>query len=415
MDEHAVRARQIFLAQLAALDASLVRSMQALEAARRSDPAHYEAAQQCFQQLVDAQTRRLAELRLGIATQSPAAIPWDGLAATRSECEAIFAECLDFLGGTILRSAGLDNGICQVADALLAELSLRADIGYPRLTILAPNPSFAYRTDIIRLRFPEFTVWSLPFAAHELGHYVIKRERGSRFPYLFSDILRCEEQLQDTDEPRQRQRLEELFCDLFATYTLGPAYACSMVVLEAAPHTADVTPDAHPGDDFRVAWLLRVLELLDSGRNYTVVINHLRACWEACVQGAGGLVQHNAAAGNTDAAARINRWLAQMLPAIQRHFSAARFNGWPGALSMRDELMAGGTPEEICERFARRHHRPPALAEVVNGAWYWRLFEGDLRVPVDTLSADRSIATVDSTALGVCRVLARPHRGASDE
>lgn len=158
MNDHTSRAQPIFLAQLVALDASLLRSMQVLEAARRSDPAHYEAARRCFQQLVDAQARRLAELRRGIAAQSPDNALWDALVAVRSECEAIFAECLDFLGGALLRGAGLDNGICQVADALLAELSLRADTGYPRLTILAPNPSFAYRTDIIRLRFPEFNV-----------------------------------------------------------------------------------------------------------------------------------------------------------------------------------------------------------------------------------------------------------------
>lgn len=188
-----------------------------------------------------------------------------------------------------------------------------------------------------------------------------------------------------------------------------------MIVLEAAPHTADVTPDAHPGDDVRVTWILRTLELLDSGRDYTLIINHLRACWDACIQGSAGPAQQHAAAGTIHADARIDRWLAQMLPAIQRHFSAARFAGWPGALSMRDELIAGGTPEEICERFTRRHHNPPTIAEVVNGAWSWRLFEGDLRLPVDSLSAGRSIAEVDSTALGVCRVLAGPHTGTSNE
>lgn len=420
MNTSSPNAALIFLAQITALEASLKHSMTTLDALQRSDPLLHRAAQSCFQQLVDSRARELTELRCRIANHAPDAALWRNLETTKKGCEDVFADCLAVIGSALVRRDGLDDGTCRIADSLLAELG-GPEIGWPRFTVLAPSTTFTRRTDLISVRFPEFGIWSLPVIAHELGHYVVKREGGSRFPYLFGNILDDERKLAEDalamlgdsgaqEQPQaklqhDRQRLEELFCDLFAIYTLGPAYACSMIVLECAPQLADIEPGAHPSDGFRVAWMLHALENLDKGHECSPVIDQLGAFWNACIRSAGVTATQPAPENSARSDPRVDRWLKPMLRTIRDNFGVARFTGWAAALAVANELLAGGCAEEIRARFKSRCNAPLTIASVLNGAWWWRISKGDLRDTRDPPSEGGSVEAVGASALSVCRAL----------
>jgi hypothetical protein len=87
--------------------------------------------------------------------------------------EPLFGEYVDLLGGLALRNTGIDSGICAMADALIRRLHyvggrerLYHSVAVPARRG-APERTMAR---IIRLGFPEWTVWAVPLAAHEYGH-----------------------------------------------------------------------------------------------------------------------------------------------------------------------------------------------------------------------------------------------------
>lgn len=133
-----------------------------------------------LRQAIDSRFHNLLnkwERRLEIALKLANSVPddalntvWKDLQADRKECDAIFEEFLACLGGALIRQAQLDNGVCTIADKILADLSSRSDIPWTRMTILGEGDFFADMTEIIRLRFPEFTIWNLPIVGHEFGH-----------------------------------------------------------------------------------------------------------------------------------------------------------------------------------------------------------------------------------------------------
>lgn len=78
---------------------------------------------------------------------------------------------------------------------------------------------------IIRLRFPEWTIWSLPLAAHELGHVVIEGNKD------MVDFAAQEAKSRSWDE----EHVYEILADAFATYMIGPAYVCAAISLRLDP------------------------------------------------------------------------------------------------------------------------------------------------------------------------------------
>src|ERR1700733_14866442 len=61
---------------------------------------------------------------------------WRSYVAMDSELRALLEECVSLLQGTMDRQAGLDDGICYLADALLEHLCHLADVAWRRFTVL---------------------------------------------------------------------------------------------------------------------------------------------------------------------------------------------------------------------------------------------------------------------------------------
>ena len=94
---------------------------------------------------------------------------------------AVFQEALELLGGLALRHVGLEAEIWQVADHIINECS-KAALQNPALTVPTSQEVHSQTIGrIIRLRYPETTIWSVPFTAYEFGlsGHCPRRCRGS--------------------------------------------------------------------------------------------------------------------------------------------------------------------------------------------------------------------------------------------
>lgn len=188
---------------------------------------------------------------------------WDRFRETRRDCNTIFCECLAFTQGALARSAGLDSGLCQIADALLVQFGYGTDIDWDRFTILAEVEFFVDMAQIVRLRFPDISIWTIPLAAHEFGHYMgpeLRRKVGGATLFPFVEMLENEKQ----KGAKYWSYLHEHFADFFATFTLGPAFACTCIFLRFDPRTAYQDYEQHPSDAKRVYLILKTLEKMGS-------------------------------------------------------------------------------------------------------------------------------------------------------
>lgn len=143
------------------------------------------------------------------------------------ESEKLFREYVDLLGGLALRDGGFDAGICRVADQLIQKCATALpEFAWYSLTIPARREALeTTMARIIRLGFPEWTIWTLPLAAHELGHVVA--------------VNRVEPLIQaEGTEGHAPYPTQICFADAFATVAMGPAYACAAILMRLDPFRA---------------------------------------------------------------------------------------------------------------------------------------------------------------------------------
>src|SRR5262249_13047887 len=70
-----------------------------------------------------------------------------------------------------------DAQICQMADELVRNCAQGTNSTRFLLSIPATADTLGLTlVRLIRLRFSDWTIWTLPFAAHELGHIVLKED-----------------------------------------------------------------------------------------------------------------------------------------------------------------------------------------------------------------------------------------------
>lgn len=256
-------------------------------------PELHKAINSRFQNLLTKWEIKL-EILLRLANSvSDAALNtvWKDLQADRKECDAIFEEFIACLGGALIRQNELDNGVCTIADKILADLSFRSDIPWTRMTILGEGDFFADMTEIIRLHFPEFTIWNLPIVGHEFGHFVgrelrkrIKDRKGQRD--FIREIIEQEGKQNSTEDEKKKEEdyLYEHLADIFATYSLGPAFAFTSILLKFNPNQ-NQDGKSHPNNVKRVYIILKTLEKMNTlpgenqGIDYQHLIRQLRESW----------------------------------------------------------------------------------------------------------------------------------------
>jgi hypothetical protein len=310
---------------------------------------------------------------------------WKGLERHAEECDRILKEYLAFVEGALVRSAKLDDGICDIADAFLRKIAHDTDIEWPRFTIFAEDEFFAPLTDIIRLRYPHFSVWNLPVLAHEFGHFATPKLKDRiRGVSPLNDLRRQleREAVQGLPQAAQeeavqafRLQLAEFIADAFAVHTVGPAFVHACVHLRFEPAHAHEERGGYPTEARRAQVLFRMLDGMDPA--YAKVTAALRSRWQGSLTAAG--------AGGPAA----DPWLDALADRLRTTFEdvvpAARFgvDHWRQAADLGLRLLNADWESGAGAL---------GLGEVLNAAWLCRLREGEQATP-----------TISARALYLCR------------
>jgi hypothetical protein len=333
-----------------------------------------------FDTLLNRRRTRLQKLRESVSSLSrgqPLQPFWQEFSQCERECRELFEECLAFVQGALVRAAGIDNSACLMADNLLDDLAFWADVGWDRFTLLDTGEFYGETAEIVRVRFPDVSLWSLPLAAHEFGHFLgpeLKESQAGGSNYPFQGMLRDA----DANRPsgwtlahtKDWQHLHERFADLFATYTLGPAFASSFILSRLNPGEAYVESSTHPSHAKRVHAILWVLSKMDQeagglGRPYGALIDLLRNFWRESLQAAGqpdGLPAPEAAL--------LEQRLDELYNLLKRTTSAKlayQSDNWRRAEDLASILL----PDKPWHPSAK--YNEATLRDVLNAAWLSRL------------------------------------------
>jgi hypothetical protein len=214
----------------------------------------------------------LESSRAAMAGAPGAGEDWTGLRDLRGRAGGLFDEALAVIQSSLVRDLGLDGGLIGIAERMLTQIDGRR-FGWNGVCVLSEHEfSYGYEARTIRLPFPEFSLASLPLAAHEFGHFAgpeIRRELEGGSPQdavnPFRDLLRSK-WLGDDDGPRHWldwHHAHEAFADIFATYTVGPAYPYACITLRFDPAAAREQTDWHPSPVKRVRLMVLTLKEMD--------------------------------------------------------------------------------------------------------------------------------------------------------
>ena len=154
--------------------------------------------------------------------------PW----ANFRDVNDTWIEYLDYLAGLCLRHEGVDDGVCEIADALINEFE-RSSEDLSALAIPGRDSGSGTLPRAVYLRFPEWTVWALPLATRELWH--IARKEAFIGTGFLGFAKRSGAAVDVLKDEVTGPRLHEGLADVFATYVMGPAYACAALLLALDP------------------------------------------------------------------------------------------------------------------------------------------------------------------------------------
>jgi hypothetical protein len=265
------------------------------------------------------------------------------------QSEQVFAEYVDLLGGFALRDAGFDEGICDLADALVR--SCVPVTTWNSLTVPARHEALSMTmARIIRLGFPEWSIWAVPLAAHEFGHVRIGKDASMEHLAAWDGM-----------GGTTAEHVRILVVDAYATRILGPAYASAAVLMRLDPwraadedgliakRAAVILGMLTPGDDVQV----------DA---YEAVIATLETEWRDALSQCGVAVDLG-----EDVQAQIAAIIAAVRDTLGFPFSLAET--YAGTTVEWGKLLAAGEPGQIdledVDEFPLRY--------VLNAAWLARL------------------------------------------
>jgi hypothetical protein len=311
--------------------------------------------------LLTALERDLDEAADGDDCDPPGA---DDLAAAWKQYEDLYMEQLDELftgyvevvGGLALRNFGFDHGVCSMADRLIDQCvavggsELMQSMAIPAHRRPGPRPS----SRVIRLQFPEWTIWAVPLATHEFAHVVLKQNKQ-----LAAELLKR----LDTD--LTPEELDVILADAFATAVMGPSYACALVLLHLDPRRGAGQP---PLDHRREAVVSRTLERIDRDDNDMVAVREaLTKAWRTAVSESSNGTTH-ADEDSTAAAAEqrtIEEISAAMLDFLRNNAESLLYTAdrWQRVTTWNLRDNAEAPPSNMSDD----------TRDVLNAAWWGRM------------------------------------------
>lgn len=278
----------------------------------------------------------------------------------------IFVEYVDFFAGLTLRDTGLDDRVCEMTDALLRRFKLATQRSLP-LPARQAALGVALHS-VILLGFPEWSIWGVPLAGHEVGLAYADEKTEDELSELVAAFA-------SPGAAHSEAYVRQLFADAFATYTQGLAYACASLLLRLSPRhdTADA-PDV-PADIDRARVILLMLEEVgEPGGSLSDAVDHLRTIWMGAVRAHAGPRRADEAEAEAVGPPPERDWLDDFtraavayfrhLPTVIPAYDQVRWEAsgrWAVTLLGDDEDGPGWTPVE------------DAVPDVLTAAWRLRL------------------------------------------
>jgi hypothetical protein len=339
----------------------------------------------------------LQKLRDGLNDGSTdTGIAWATYAKLRDETERVFEECLEFIGGVAFRRTGLDEQrLLEIADRLMLASAKQA-YGQPWNFLTIPSLDEAVtksRMRLVRMRFPEWTLWTLPATAYVLGHEVMVEDE-------LADMVHGRMQEWARQDVAERH-VHVLTADVFAAYLMGPAYGHASIELRFDPSRAYREDREHPAEASRAHVVLSTLERMEAheSASWKEQVRALNSRWQAALDAAKPVGEP------PDAPESLNRLVDGALNHFGRALSTtADFN--QGAWAVAETLFARWRDA------AKESDRDPLPTEplvattnarqVLNAAWLMRL------------AHPQHIARVEEAAAAMCRgvlAMSRTTRG----
>ena len=192
------------------------------------------------------------------------------------------------------------------------------------------------------MRFPLNGIWDIPIAAHEFGHFAAYRlnvpdEDGTPSPVFRDFVEGYLRQYEVSSEARSqvwRSYLNEYFADIFATYVLGPSYACTALLLRFEPANAQRESSAtHPSFAKRARAIIETLQRMDMERDsegkFSSIIDVINQRWFDILAsvGIGSELPDNDRQ-------QVSGIASAIYGDLKRACSNARYIGWGNAQSL---------------------------------------------------------------------------------
>jgi hypothetical protein len=288
---------------------------------------------------------------------------WKKLRAVEKRVGLLFRETLAFTQGALLRRSGVDGGFCALADKLLDHFNdVEGKLNWRGFTILAETAFFGEIGEVVRLRFPEISIWHLPVAAHEFGHYANPTIRvevrdgsftGSEYP--IEEFLRSR---WHTTNQKPWFHAHEFMADIFAVYTLGAAYAYCVLFLRPDPGTLRAGTTTHPSWNERYRVILETLgRIVPHGGITPQVARDVQRRWERSL---------SVSAGSTEPDVDGLRKLVDFFyPLLDANLRGVRYSTFGRAQQLVSPLRSSDPL------------RNATIPDILNAAWLARLQDVD--------------------------------------
>jgi hypothetical protein len=281
---------------------------------------------------------------------------WRRFAMWQIECQKVFAEYVDLVRGVLLRDSGLDHDLCRIADELVRLWGRFKDYMWRSFTIPASHERLDVSSArLIRIGFPEWSIWSLPLTAHEFGHVFADRH----------DRMRILVERQTTDV-LEASELRTWVADAFATAVMGPAYVWAAILLRVDPTSG--------ADHRRVMVMFETLRLIDDSgvSDYALERERISIEWDA----ARRQVPPSPVA-EVDMSSAIRSVADTVKRRVERPFESA---DWDLAVLLSQKLEGPDRVEDIAQDLELHD-----LRRVLAGAWSARIRLGIAvpEIPVD--------------------------------
>ena len=206
---------------------------------------------------------------VGNGGQQAAPVAWaDYQGLLTNQLEDLFAGYVEVLGGLALRNIGFDQGVCSMADRLVDESIAISSRKIWESTAIPSAREARRRTlsRIIRIGFPEWTIWAVPLASHDFARVVLA-DSSDDVKKLLGAVGRGGD-------------ADVLTADAFSTAIIGPAYPCALLMLELDP--------AGALDRERAETVLAMLRRMDVTEDLAAVREQQRTAWNDAVEQAAG-------------------------------------------------------------------------------------------------------------------------------